>query len=133
MWAPSYGWAYDDPGMWPTTMTPHVRVLRAAVDMVPDDAAISVSYNFSTHLAHREHVYEFPNPWRNSYWGIDQQLPDGRVVAWPPAHDPDSIEWLAVDKGTLGKPSIDLLDTLLASGDWVTVFDQENVVVAHRA
>jgi uncharacterized membrane protein len=133
MWAPLYGWAYNDPGVWPTTITPHVRVLSEAVNLVPDDAVISVSYNFSTHLAHREFVYEFPNPWRNSYWGVDQKLPDGRVVAWPAARDPRTIQWIAVDKGTLGADSLSLLKDVLASPEWVTVFDQENVVVAHRA
>lgn len=133
MWAPSYGWAYNDPGMWPTTVTPHVRVLRTAVSLVPDDAVISVSYNFSPHLAHREFVYEFPNPWRNSYWGVDQKLPDGRVTAWPPAGDPDTIQWIAVDKGTLGPESLNLLKDVLASSRWVIVFDEQNVVVAHRS
>ncbi len=133
MWAPSYGWAYNDPGMWPTTTTPHVRLLREAVSLVPDDVRISVSYNFSPHLAHREYVYEYPNPWRNSYWGVDQRRPDGRVIAWPPAHDPATIEWIAVDRGTLGPESQAMLQDLLASPEWVTVFDQANVVVAHRA
>ncbi|CAB5004198.1 MAG: DUF2079 domain-containing protein [Actinobacteria bacterium] len=133
MWAPSYGWAYNDPGMWPTEITPHVRVLRNAVNLVPDDAVISVSYNFSPHLAHREFVYEFPNPWRNSYWGVDQRLPDGRVTAWPPARDPDSIQWIAVDKGTLGPESLSLLKDVLASPKWMIVFDEQNVVVAHRS
>ena len=132
MWAPSYGWRHDDPGIWPLTTTPHVRVLRAAVALVPDDAVVSTSYNFSTHLAHREFVYEFPNPWQNSYWGVDQRLPDGRVVAWPAARDPATIEWIAVDKGTLGQQSLALLNTVLADPRWETVFDQEFVVVARR-
>ena len=110
-----------------------LRLLREAVSLVPDDVRISVSYNFSPHLAHREYVYEYPNPWRNSYWGVDQRRPDGRVTAWPPAHDPATIEWIAVDKGTLGAESQALLKDLLASPEWVTVFDQANVVVAHRA
>jgi hypothetical protein len=133
MWAPSYGWAYNDPGMWPTTITPHVRVLSEAVNLVPDDVPVAVSYNFSTHLAHREFIYEFPNPWRNSYWGVDQRLPDGRIVAWPPARDPDTVQWLAIDRGTLGAESVALLKAILATPQWVTVFDKENVVVAHRA
>ena len=132
MWAPSYGWRYDDPGVWPLATSQHQQVLRAAVALVPDSAVVSTSYNFSTHLAHREFVYEFPNPWRNSYWGVDQRLPDGRVVAWPPARDPATIEWIAVDKGTLGKDSLVLLGTVLAEPKWEIVFDQESVVVARR-
>lgn len=132
LWAPGWGQRYRDPGVWPLQSSEHIAVLRAAVDLVPDDVRVATSYNFSTHLAHREHVYEFPNPWRNSYWGVDDRGPDGRVVAWPAAHDPDTIEWLAVDKGTLGQDSRQLLTEVLATGDWEILFDREAVVVARR-
>lgn len=131
-WSPSWGVRYRDFGVWPLDPNPHVAVLERAVSLVPDDVVVAVSYNFSTHLGHRERIYEFPNPWRASYWGVDDRLPDGRVVAWPPLPDPDTVTWLAIDRGTLGNDSRTLLSAVLASGQWEILLNDEDVVVARR-
>lgn len=55
----------------------YVRNLDRMVDEIPINASASVSYMFLTHMAHRNQIYMFPNPFRYSYWGINgENLPD---------------------------------------------------------
>lgn len=43
--------------------------VRRAVALIPPDASVSAHYLFVPHLTHRVEIYEFPNPWRGTYWG----------------------------------------------------------------
>lgn len=43
--------------------------IRQAIGLIPDGAAVSAAYFTVPHLAHREHIYEFPVPWRAQNWG----------------------------------------------------------------
>ncbi|MFH1402980.1 MAG: DUF2079 domain-containing protein [Candidatus Altiarchaeota archaeon] len=40
------------------------------MELIPEDARVSASYNFVSHLTHRERVYMFPNPFRVNLYGI---------------------------------------------------------------
>lgn len=62
------------------------------IKMVPDDAIISVFDPLTTHMAHRQHVYFFPNPFKASYYGVDDSLANKRL---PIA---DSIEYVVLPK-----------------------------------
>ena len=68
-----------NPGFVGDPSSPGVRASREAIEMIPEDAGVSAYYNFVPHLTHRDHVYEFPNPWRATNWGAfdreGQQLP----------------------------------------------------------
>ncbi len=59
--------------------SPNVRASNEAIEMIPEDAGVSAFYTFVPHLTHREHIYEFPNPWRATNWGAfdreGQELP----------------------------------------------------------
>ena len=60
---------------------------------IPADAIISVWDPLTTHMAHREHVYFFPNPFKASYYGVDDSLGGKRL---PIA---DRIEFVVLPKG----------------------------------
>ncbi len=47
---------------------------REIMREVPDGAAISVYHSLAPHLAHRVHVYQFPNPFRVVLYGTDISL-----------------------------------------------------------
>jgi len=95
---------------------------RAAVDTVPDDASVSAIYNLNPHLAQREHIYEWPNPWIPRNWGNDD-------VANVP--DPGIIEYIVVDRTLLGDTT-DFFAELMADGDFEILYDEGNQVVAQR-
>jgi hypothetical protein len=130
LWSPSYGARYRQ--SWPLFADPHRAVLREAVDLVPSGAVTAASYQLVPHLAHRERIYTFPNPWIPSYWGIDVRTESGRVTVAPPPHDPADIEWIAADRRVLSDQAKALLTTLIASGQWETRLAQDDVVVLSR-
>ncbi|MDP9069389.1 MAG: DUF2079 domain-containing protein [Actinomycetota bacterium] len=43
--------------------------IREAIALIPEDAAVSAAFFTVPHLTHREHIYEFPVPWRAQNWG----------------------------------------------------------------
>jgi hypothetical protein len=70
-------------------------VAKAGLDIItsiPADAPISVFDPLTTHLAHRKDVYFFPNPFKASYYGVDNTLSDKRL---PVA---DRIEYVVLPK-----------------------------------
>ncbi len=71
----------ENHGVW---SRPHPRheSLREALTYVPDDAAVSASFQLVPHLSHRRHVYDWPNPFVPAVWGNDDcdRLPDPRII-----------------------------------------------------
>ncbi len=59
---------------------------RAAIELIPDDAVVSSHYRFISHLVHRTHIYEYPNPYRATNWGNGdlngQRLPQADTVEY---------------------------------------------------
>ncbi len=83
---------------------------------------MSADYNLVPHLAHRQLIYTFPNPWTSSNYGVDgTEHPD-----------PGAVQWLAVNTFLLDLPSRTLLDSLVSSGQFVVDSYDQGVVVAHR-
>ncbi len=75
-----------------TTLAQHPRIVwgrdnpvaRAGLDIikyVPGDAVISVFDPLTTHMAHRKEIYFFPNPFKASYYGVDDSLANKRLPA----------------------------------------------------
>jgi hypothetical protein len=72
---------------------------------VPDDAAVAVFHSLAPHMAHRVHVYQFPNPFRVVLYGTDISLegtrdPRADIVEWvvlPLSMDEDMRrDWAAI-------------------------------------
>jgi len=110
-------------GIWPLRDDARQPVLEAAVKVPPPDAAVSASYRLIPHLTHRESIYSFPNPWVLRNFGLDNTV----------GPDPAIIEWLVVDRTSIGQADSDLLDRVLMSGEFVVVTDRDSVVVAARS
>jgi uncharacterized membrane protein len=73
LWA---GYLWSDVGLarFPRYTQPNNDVAREAwdlVDLIPADAAISVDYRVAAHVARRESVYMFPNPFATDYYGYE--------------------------------------------------------------
>jgi hypothetical protein len=74
------------------------------------------------HLTHRTHIYEFPNPWVMSYWGVRGSKPP----------DPATVDFLVVDR-TLNPRYQPLFDRLVgAGGQFRIIYQADNIVVASR-
>ena len=110
-------------GVW---SQPHPRheSLRIALTYVPDDAAVSASYQLLPHLSHRRQIYDWPNPFWASVWGNDDcaHLPD-----------PTIIDYVAIDLSQVGATNQTLLDNMIKpDGPFDVVYGDANVIVAKR-
>jgi uncharacterized membrane protein len=110
-------------GVWSERPRHNVAQLERALDTVPSQAGVAVSWNVVTHFTHRPVVYEYPNPWLSSNYG-----PSGNEVG-----DPTTVDWVVVERSALGPKDVALLDRLLGpGGGFEVVQDGDNVTVARR-
>jgi len=105
------------------TANPRVPALEAAVARVPDDASVSATYTLLPHLAHREQIYDWPNPFEASYWGNDDRYRLPR---------PSAIDYLVIDRQQVGPDQQARLADLVDGDPFNIVFDRDDVVVAKR-
>lgn len=109
---------------------PRIDTLRAAIDMVPDDAVVSSSYSLGPHLSHRDGSYDWPNPFYPAYWGNEVPLaPD--CTRFPSA---SVVDYLVLDLNlyALGDPNRTFIDALISEDQFEAVFEKDNVLVARR-
>ena len=120
-WGPSPVGAEYRKGWWPPSVDTRLDAKQAAIDAVPDDAAVSASYTLVPHLTHRAEIYSFPNPWRPANWGVPGS--DTR--------NPERIDWIVIDRQVVGDARA-LLDRILSGPDFKVVFDRDDLLVARR-
>jgi hypothetical protein len=108
-------------GWWPLEANPRQAVEEAAIREVPAKAAVSASYSFVPHLAHRVRVYEFPVPWRDINWGVHGEHLD----------DPSRVDWIVVDRQLLDLDGETVLRRLLQD-EFRVRSEHDGVVVAQR-
>lgn len=114
---------YYREGFWPLTPNLRQSELERAVHTPPADASVAATYLLVPHLTHRRSIYAFPNPWQAQNWGVHDER----------QHDPDSVDWLVIDRTTLSTELDDLLHHILDTEDWTLVVAEDDLVVAHRA
>lgn len=104
-----------------------------AIEQIPPGAPVSALYNLDAHLAHREDIYEWPNPWIPLNWGVEPGR--GRQL------DPTSPLYLLVDRETAfgdaaGRTESQIQDlelfTYLTTHEFTIIFDRNGVVLAQR-
>jgi hypothetical protein len=88
--------------------------MREIITDIPTAAVVSAYHRVTPHLAHREKLYQFPNPFRVVLYGPDISLEGTRLddlaeeveyVVLPVAKEPDvQADWDAI------KPAFDLVD-----------------------
>jgi hypothetical protein len=71
------------------------------------DDAVSVHYLLVPHIADREFIYTYPNPWIASNF-----FNQGRFI------DPNRIKWIVVPENSLGEQAKELLKKLVSSGEF---------------
>ena len=108
----------------PASAWPVTEAKKRAVALVPESASVSAAFNVNPHLAHRTHVYEWPNPWIGTNWGICNV---------DNLHDPATVQWLVIDRSYLeGDPAQEaLLDRLLRE-EFEIRLEESGVVAAER-
>ncbi len=123
-WGPSpVSVRYHD-GYWPDTRYAFGTPAKdRAVASIPAGAAVSADYNLVPHLAHRELIYTFPNPWISVNYGTSGNTAHGNAA---------DVEWLAVNTYVLDPQSQTLLGELVARGEFVVDSFDDGVMVAHR-
>ena len=52
---------------------------RELYPVIPSDASVSAYHSLTAHLAHREQIYQFPNPFRVVLYGPDTQMEQARA------------------------------------------------------
>lgn len=50
--------------------SPQVRAINRALQAVPPNAVVSADYPYVSHLDHRIAIYQWPTPFRATYWGL---------------------------------------------------------------
>lgn len=108
----------DSEGNWPTAMAK-----AAAVRAVPKNASVSATFSINPHLSSRTHVYEWPNPWIGSNWGIcNDHLPD-----------PATVDWIVIDRSSLDPGGVQgRLLTHLLNREFALRSETAGVVLAQR-
>jgi uncharacterized membrane protein len=69
LWSPM-PWAREVPSVWPPTH-PTALAAQDIIEDVPDDAVVSAQHQLTAHLARREMIYMFPNPFSVSLYGTE--------------------------------------------------------------
>jgi uncharacterized membrane protein len=125
LWAPSpLNPRVFKSGIWARNSSPHLVAVERAVQQVPGGAGVAASYTIVPHLTHRTVIYEWPNPWVRSYYGIDGQEPKH----WKP----EAVDYLVLDAG-LNETMRPLLDQLIApDGEFRVINQADGVIFAKR-
>jgi uncharacterized membrane protein len=118
-WSPSPVGVKFHTGIWAKPIAKH-KAINAAIRLLPPDGSVSATYNIDDHLTHRRLVYEYPNPWVVSYWGIDNRKPP----------DPSKVDWLLLDTALNGDQA--KLFKALTAGEFEVVFHRQDIVLARR-
>lgn len=108
-----------DPG------SPRAVAARQAIELIPDDAAVSAAYPYVPHLTHRRQVYEWPNPWRASYWGDWTREGSRLPVA-------DDVDHLLLTTAVLDDDDHGRIARRLARTEFTRVFEAEGIVLLSR-
>jgi uncharacterized membrane protein len=112
-------------GLWSADGDPRRPAREEAVKIVGDSAGISAHYLMVAHVAHRDTVFVFPNPWLSKYY----YSPPGEALP-----DPVKVEYLIVDRAAVPPDGVErvLWECLLDSGAFEVRLDQSDLVVLAR-
>lgn len=100
------------------------NVRDVVLSMIPPDAVVVADYSMNTHLANRKVIYEFPNPFRPSNWGSDDEPVSQRKL--------DAVQFVLIDRELLGEEDVALTNELKDLPEWETQYDNGAVLLLHR-
>ncbi len=93
-------------------------------ESIPDDASVSVSYNYLPWFAHREGIYMYPNPFEFSNYGLNESGP----VPHP------EVDYILLDSSLqdyLSKKHV--IDRLVRENKYRLVMNKEKILVYTRS
>jgi uncharacterized membrane protein len=104
----------------------HAEALAAneALALIPVDSVVAAEDKFAAHLANRQLIYVFPNPYSASYWGDDSMK--GRRL--PGA---EKVEYIMVTPAILGEAGARVYGQLGLEG-FKPIFNKKGIVLLHR-
>ena len=120
VWGPSPISQKYDEGFW-SFKNDRVSTLNAAVSTIPKDAGVSAVYYIVPHLTHRTRIYEFPNPFKPTNWGVRDEKP----------HSPRIIQYIILDERSLTEEHRATLAGLEPS-QFTRIFDRDDIFVLKR-
>jgi uncharacterized membrane protein len=121
-WGPSPIGTEYHAGYWPLESSTTVAARNSDIARIGGSDGVSADYATVPHLTHRDVIYTYPNPWRNSNYGTDLY-----------AHgDPSKVKWILVDTAMFQPSDTAILDDLLGGGEFVVRDQQGSVVLAER-
>jgi len=119
-WSPSPISVNFHSGYW-VPPGPQDQAINDAIRLVPKNASVSATYNIDDHMTHRVLIYEYPNPWVVTNWGIGLRNPP----------DPSKVDWLVLDTRAIGNQAV-LYKALIARKEFSVMFNVEGILVLHR-
>ena len=87
-----------------------------ALQVIGPDASVSAQYLLVSHLAQRERVYSFPNPWRNVFYGVQGTKEP----------NPSVVRYLVVDHTNMNDSDKRDFECIVASGAFRTIFNRQS-------
>ena len=120
-WSPSpFGDSYSS-GIWVQPQGKH-QAIRAALELIPADAAVTTTFYLVPHLTHRKLVYEYPNPFRIANWGI----------AGENGGNPADVDYLVIDTRHTGSDK-ELYESLVSdAGPFQVIYSVDKIQIAQR-
>jgi uncharacterized membrane protein len=86
---------------------PSVVGWKAAMKRIGSDDEVSAHYSLVPHIADREFIYTYPNPWiASNFFNQDRFI------------NPNRIKWIIVPESSLGEQAKELLARLVSSGEF---------------
>lgn len=111
-------------GIWATQASPRTKEISYLVSKVPSTASVSASYTIVPHMAHRDRIFSWPNPWIRSYYGISSTQP---------AEHPRIVNYLVLDLTENSPASTQLLAKLTGpSGPFRVLIESDDALLAVR-
>jgi uncharacterized membrane protein len=112
-------------GYWSLSSSPRTRELARLVARVPASAGVSATYTVVPHLAHRDVIYSWPNPWIRLNYGVN---------ADQPAESTRAVDYLVLDLTEVTATQRTLLASLLAPrGPFRVLARRDQALLAVRA
>jgi uncharacterized membrane protein len=122
LWGPVQG--SRQPSYYPDPNHAECIAANEALALIPDDAVVSAVDKFAAHLANRERIYVFPNPYSASYWG-DDSMKGQRL---PGAED---VEYVMTMPALLGEEAARVYEGLADEGFWA-IYNDQGIVLLRR-
>lgn len=105
----------------------HHRQITAMVELIPDGEGVSAWTTFVPHLADREIIHKFPNPFVEHYYGAQGEY--GALGSDVP--DPSDVDWVMIRRDSYEEFD-DLIEGLVASPEFEVVVDDPPFLLLHR-